>query len=159
LKSKGHLYFGTFVVVVAGYAIFAASRWSFKTGLFPLAVAIPLLILTLLHLYLESFGAPESSRGPAVDAEFSKEVAPEVARRRVVSIFSWMAGFILAVYLVGFPVSVLLFVFFYLKIQSQVGWVQTILLTATTWAIFYGLFQRLVRIQFEAGVVQSWLGM
>ena len=145
--------------MVAAYAIFAASRWSFKTGLFPLAVAIPLLILTLLHLYLESFGAPESSRGPALEAEFSNEVAPEVARRRVVSIFSWMAGFILTVYLLGFPLSVPLFVFFYLKIQSRVGWTQTILLTALTWAIFYGLFQRLVRIQFETGVAQSWLGL
>ena len=159
MKSKGHLYFGTFVILVAGYAIFAASRWSFKTGFFPLAVAIPLLALTLLHLYLESFGAPETSKGPALDTEFSNEVAPEIARRRVITIFSWMAGFILLVYLLGFPLTVPLFVFFYLKIQSRVGWTQSILLTAITWVLFYGLFQRLVRIQFEAGVVQSWLGI
>jgi hypothetical protein len=159
LKSKGHLYFGSFVILVAGYAIFAASRWSFKTGFFPLAVAIPLLALTLLHLYLESFGVPETSKGPALDTEFSNEVAPEVARRRVITIFSWMAGFVLLVYLLGFPLTVPLFVFFYLKIQSRVGWTQSIILTAITWALFYGLFQRLVRIQFEAGVVQSWLGI
>ena len=159
MKSKGHLYFGTFIILVSGYAIFAASRWSFKTGFFPLAVAIPLLLLTLLHLYLELFSAPETSRGPAVEAEFSNEVAPELARRRVITIFSWMAGFILLVYLLGFPLTVPLFVFFYLKIQSRVGWTQSILLTAITWVLFYGLFQRLVRIQFEAGVVQSWLGI
>jgi hypothetical protein len=70
-----------------------------------------------------------------------------------------MAGFILLVYLLGFPLTVPLFVFFYLKIQSRVGWTQSILLTAITWALFYALFQRLVRIQFEAGVVQSWLGI
>ena len=58
MKSKGHLYFGTFLVLISGYAIFAASQWSFKTGFFPLAVAIPLLVLTLLHFYLELFGAP-----------------------------------------------------------------------------------------------------
>ena len=159
MKSKGHLYFGIFVILVSGYAIFAASRWSFKTGLFPLAVAIPLLVLTLLHLYMEVFGAPETSRGPAVEAEFSNEIAPEVARRRVITIFSWMVGFVLLVYLLGFPVTVPLFVFFYLKSQSRVGWTQSILLTAITWGIFYGLFQRLVRIQFEAGFVQSWLGL
>lgn len=159
MKSKGHLYFGTFIILVSGYAIFAASRWSFKTGFFPLAVAIPLLLLTLLHSYLELFGAPETNRGPAVEAEFSNEVAPEVARRRVIIIFSWMAGFILLVYLLGFPLTVPLFVFFYLRIQSRVGWKQSILLTAITWVLFYGLFQRLVRIQFEAGVVQSWLGI
>lgn len=159
MKSKGHLYFGTFVILVAGYAIFAASRWSFKTGLFPLAVAIPLLVLTLLHLYLEMFGAPETSKGPALETEFSNEVAPEIARRRVITIFSWMAGFVLLVYLLGFPLTVPLFVFFYLKIQSRVDSTRSILLTAITWVLFYGLFQRLVRIQFEAGVVQSWLGI
>lgn len=159
MKSKGPVYFGSFLVLVAGYAIFVASRWSFKTGLFPLVVAIPLLFLTLLHLYLEASGARESRRGPAVEAQFSNEVAPEVARRRVITIFLWMAGFILLVYLLGFPLTVPLFVFLYLKLQSGARWNQATLLTAITWGLFYGLFQRLVRIQFEAGVVQSWLGM
>lgn len=159
MKTKGHVYFGTFLILVSGYAIFAASRWSFKTGFFPLAVAIPLLALTLLHFYLELFGAPETSKGPAVEAEFSNEVAPEVARRRVITMFSWMAGFILLVYLLGFPVTVPLFLFFYLKIQSEVSWTKSIVLTAITWSLFYGLFQRLVRIQFEAGAIQGWLAM
>lgn len=159
MRTKGHIYFGTFLILLSGYVIFVASRWSFKTGFFPLAVAIPLLALTLIHFYLELFGAPEISRGPAVEAEFSNEVAPEIARRRIITIFSWMAGFILLVYLLGFPLTVPLFVFFYLKIQSRVGWTRSILLTAITWLLFYGLFQRLVRIPFEAGVVQSWLAM
>ncbi len=95
MKSKGHLYFSAFLLLVSGYAIFAASRWSFKTGFFPLAIAIPLLVLVLLHLYLEFFGAPEVSKGPAVDADFSGEVPDEVARRRVLTIFAWIAAFIL----------------------------------------------------------------
>jgi len=159
MKSKGHLYFGTFLILVSGYAIFAASQWSFKTGFFPLAVAIPLLGLTLLHFYLELFGAPERNKGPAVEAEFSNEVPPEVARRRVITMFSWMAAFILAVYLVGFPLTVPLFVFLFLKFQSEVSWAKSIALTGITWMLFYGLFQWLVRIQFEAGAIQSWLGM
>lgn len=159
MKSKGHFYFGTFLILVSGYAIYAASQWSFKTGFFPLAVAIPLLGLTLLHCYLELFGAPERNKGPAVEAEFSNEVPPEVARRRVITMFSWMAAFILAVYLVGFPLTVPLFVFLFLKFQSEVSWTKSIALTGITWMLFYGLFQWLVRIQFEAGAIQSWLGM
>jgi Tripartite tricarboxylate transporter TctB family len=159
MKTKGHVYFGTFLILVSGYAIFAASRWSFKTGFFPLAVAIPLLALTLIHFYLVLFGAPETGKGPAVEAEFSNEVSPEVAWRRVITMFSWMAGFILLVYLVGFSVTVPLFLFFYLKIQSEVSWTKSIVLTAITWGLFYGLFQRLVRIQFEAGAIQGWLAI
>jgi Tripartite tricarboxylate transporter TctB family len=159
MKSKGHLYFSAFLLLVSGYAIFSASRWSFKTGFFPLAVAIPLLLLVLLHLYLESFGAPEASKGPAVDADFSGEVPDDVARRRVIIIFSWIAGFILAVYLIGFPLTVPLFMFFYLKFQSEASWFHSLALTAITWVLFHLLFQKLVHIQFETGAVQSWLGM
>jgi hypothetical protein len=159
MKSKGHLYFSAFLIVISGYAILAASRWSFKTGFFPLAVAIPLLILVLIHLYLELFTPAEASKGPAIDAEFSDDVAPEIARRRVITIFSWIAAFILFVYLIGFPLTVPLFIFCYLKFQSDVTWLSTIALTVIAWGFFYTLFQRLVHIQFEAGLIQSWLGL
>ena len=159
MKSKGHLYFSAFLLLVSGYAIFAASRWSFKTGFFPLAIAIPLLVLVLIHLYLESFGTPEVSKGPAVEADFSGEVPDDIARRRVVTIFAWIAAFILCVYLIGFPLTVPLFIFFYLKLQSEVSWIHSVALTAITWGFFYLLFQRLVHIQFEAGAIQTWLGM
>jgi Tripartite tricarboxylate transporter TctB family len=158
MKNKGHLYFSGFLLFVSGYAIFAASRWSFKTGFFPLAVAIPLLVLVLIHLYLELFAPAEVSKGPAVEAEFSDDVAPELARRRVIGIFSWIAAFILFVYLIGFPLTVPLFIFCYLKFQSDVTWLSTIALTVIAWAFFYTLFQRLVHIQFEAGLIQNWLG-
>jgi hypothetical protein len=119
MKRRGHLYFSAFLLLVSGFAIFSGSQWSFKTGFFPLAVAIPLLILTLIHVYLESFGAPEISKGPAVEADFSGEVSPEVARRRAITIFSWIAGFILFVCLIGFPWTVPLFIFSYLKISKS----------------------------------------
>lgn len=157
--KKGHLYFSAFLLLVSGYAIFAASRWSFKTGFFPLAIAIPLLILVLIHLYLELFGAPEVSKGAAVDADFSGEVLDDVARRRVMAIFASIAGFIVSVYLIGFPLTVPLFLLFYLKLQSNVNWLRSLALTGITWGFFYLVFQRLVHIQFEAGVIQTWLDM
>ena len=159
MKSKGHLYFSAFLILVSGYAILTASRWSFKTGFFPLAIAIPLLLLVLIHLYLEFFRAPEVSKGPAVDADFSGDVDENVARRRVITIFSWIAGFILAVYLIGFPPTVPLFMFFYLKFQSEASWFQSLALTSITWVLFHLLFQKLVHIQFETGVIQSLLGL
>jgi hypothetical protein len=159
MKTKGHLYFSTFLILVAGYVIFTASQWSFKTGFFPLAIAIPLLILVLLHLYLDLFGATEGSKGPAIDADFSGEVPDDVARRRVVTTFAWIAAFILCVYLIGFPLSVPLFIYFFLKHQSEVSWLHSLVLTAITWGFFHIVFQRLVHIQFEAGAIQAWLGM
>lgn len=158
MKSRGHIVFSVCIILIGAYVIYSASHWSFKTGFFPLAVAIPLVILALLHLFLQLFGAPETAGGPAVETEFSNEVAPEVARRRVTAIFSWIAGFILLVYLVGFPLAVPLFIFLYLKFYSQESWLSSLALTAAAWGFFYVVFQRVVRLQFEDGVVQTWLG-
>jgi hypothetical protein len=154
-----HIGFSVFLIVVAGYAIYSASYWSFKTGFFPLVVAIPLVILALTDLLFEYLGISEKATGPAVETEFSNEVPPEVARRRVVVMFSWITGFIVAVYLVGFPAAIPLFIFLYLKVQSQVNWLRSIALTATAWGFFYVVFQRIVQLQFESGVIQSWMGL
>jgi len=159
MKSKGHLIFCLFLVVVSSYVIFSASRWSFKTGFFPLAVAIPLLILVLAHLLLESFGGSEKASGPAVEAEFSQEVTTAVAQWRVVTLFSWIAAFILMVFLLGFPLAVPLFILCYLRLQSRVSLWQSVGLTVVAWGSFYMVFQRLIRLQFEEGLVQSWLGL
>ena len=159
MKSKANLFFSLFLILIASFVIYSAWHWTFKARFFPLVLAIPLIILALTHLFLEFFGAPEKAGGPAVEAEFSNDVPPDVARRRVIAVFSWIAGFIVAVYLFGFPVAVPLFVFSYLKVQSDVGWAQSVTLTALTWGFFYGLFQRLLSLQFEDGVIQTWMGM
>ena len=158
MSSKGNLLFSLFLIAIGGYAALSASHWSFKTGFFPLAVSIPLLVLVILNLVLEFVSGTEKASGPAVDAEFTTDVVPEVARRRVIETFSWIAGFIVLVFLLGFPVAVPLFLFAYLAIQSRVGWLLSVSLTEVTWGFFNFLFQRLLHLQFEAGMIQTWIG-
>jgi len=159
MRSKGRLLFSLFLIAVGAYAVLSAYRWTFKAALYPLSVGIPLIILVLAQLILDLFGRTEVARGPAVELEFAADVAPDVARRRVIAIFSWIAGFILFVFLAGFPVAVPLFIFSYLSLQSRVGWWPSVTLTAAAWGFFYGLFQRLLHLSFEAGLIQTWLGI
>ena len=156
---KGGFFFCAFLIAVASYAIFAATGWSFKTKLFPLSVSIPLLILATVQLLLMILGKEETGESAAMDVDFSTDVPAELARQRVFGIFGWIIAFIALVYLLGFPLTVPLFIFVYLKFQSKVGWLATIVITAVTWGCFYLLFQSLVHIQFEAGTIQTWLGL
>jgi hypothetical protein len=105
------------------------------------------------------FGETETNDSAAVDIEFSSDVPPEIERRRVITAFSWIAGFILCVYLIGFPLTIPLFIFAYLRFESGIDLLPTIAATAITWAMFYGLFQKLVHLQFEQGAIQTWLGL
>jgi hypothetical protein len=159
MRSGGRTLFSLFLAAVAGYAIYRASGWSFKTGFFPLAIAIPLLCLAGLQLALEWFGAPETATDSVVDAEFTNEVPEAEARRRALVTFLWIGLFIALVYLIGFPLTVPLFLFLYLRLQSRTSWPLSIALTAFTWGAFYALFERLIHLQFAPGQVQTWLGV
>ena len=156
---KGRILFCLFLIAVATYAVWAAVGWTFKAKLFPLTVSIPLMILAVTQLLMEILGKAESTEGPAVDLEFSADVPPEVARQRVIGAFLWVAGFILLVYLFGFPLAVPIFMLSYLSTQSRVGFLLSLGLTVATWLFFYGLFQRLIHLSFEDGLLQTLLGM
>ena len=156
---KGHVLFSLFLIAIAAYAVHSALGWTFKAALFPLSVSIPLIILAAAQLLLDLFGGTETAKGPALDMELADNVTPDVARRRAMGIFLWVAGFILLVFLVGFPIAVPLFMLSYLRLQSRVGWWQSIGLTAAAWGFFYVVFERVIRLQFEAGLVQNWLGL
>ena len=156
---KGRILFCIFLIAVAAYAIYSAHEWTFKTALFPLSVSIPLLILASIQLSQLILGKEKTNESAAVDLEFSSDVPPEVERRRVITAFSWIAAFIVSVYLISFPLTVPLFILFYLKFESEVGWLPALVAAAITWGSFYGLFQWLVHIQFEQGALQAWLGL
>ena len=156
---KARLLFCVFLIFIAIIAIYLALDWPFKASLFPLSVSIPLLLLAGIQLVLLLVGKEETVESSAVDLEFSSDVPPEIERRRVISAFAWIAGFIFCVYLIGFPLAVPLFIFLYLRFESGIGWIWTVAATAITWGAFYALFQQLVHLQFEQGVLQAWLGL
>jgi Tripartite tricarboxylate transporter TctB family len=156
---KGNLFFCVFLIAVALCAIILAHGWVFKASLFPLSVSVPLLALATIQLLIIIFGQPETGASDAMDIDFSADVPPEVARRRVLGVFAWIVGFIALVYLLGFPITVPLFIFLYLNLQSGVSWLYAIITAAVTWACFHALFESFVHIQFEAGLLQTWLGL
>lgn len=136
----------SFTLLVAGaaaYAIYAAQAWPLKAALFPLVMAIPLVALALIQLVLDLRATPAAS--PPVD-------------RRVGVTFAWMGAFIVLVLAIGFPLTVPVWLFAHLVIDGALGWLRAGLLAGGGWAVFHGLFERLLRFPFEAGLVQTWLG-
>jgi hypothetical protein len=159
VRFRARSLFSLLLMTAAAYALFSARRWAFNAALFPLVTSIPLFVLAGTQLILELFSGDEANRGPAVELELSADVEPAIARRRITEILIWIAGFILLVFLVGFPIAVPLFIFSYLSLQSRVSWWLSFSLTAVAWLCFYGLFQWLLNLPFEEGFVQSLLGV
>jgi hypothetical protein len=142
VRISGGAVFSLGVAAVAGYAVASAWWWPLKAALFPLVTGVPLLLLALLQVVLQ-LRAPEA---PLIEE-----------RRRTLTTFGWMGGFIILVVLVGFPIAVPVFVFFYLATQASAGWMRSMVLSAVAWVFFHGLFERVLRFPFDSGLLGTWL--
>jgi len=158
MRYSGRALFSLFLVGVGMFAVASAWRWPLKAALFPLAIGIPLVVLAGVQLVLDLRGRGAPAAGPAVDLHFGDDVPDAVARWRAATLFAWIVGFVVLVWLVGFPVAVPVFMVSYLSLQSATGWRVAAGLTAAAWAFFHGVFQWALRLPFESGWIQTWLG-
>jgi tripartite tricarboxylate transporter TctB family protein len=158
VRCSGRALFSLFLVGVSVFAVASAWRWPFKAAFFPLVVGVPLIVLAGVQLVLDLRGRGAPAAGPAMDLQLGGDVPDEVARRRAARLFAWIAGFVVLVAVVGFPVAVPIFMASYLGLESRVGWRMAAGLTVAAWAFFHGVFQWLLRLPFESGWIQTWLG-
>lgn len=136
------------VLVVSGYAVFAATGWPWKAALFPLAIGVPLFCLAATELLWAWLGTEQEQ--DSMELALSTDAA---AGRRVALAAGWMLAFFAAIILLGFMVAVPLFVFLYLKLQAGEGWAMSIGLTLIVFGAFYGLFDALLHLPFPAGLL------
>ena len=143
--------------------VYEAKEWRMQARLYPFAIGIPMLIFAIIQLLLDLRGVQtkqSSSDGAPMDFQFQQTNVPEgEARKRTFTMFGWMLGFFLMIWLVGYVVAIPLMVFTYLKFQSGETWLLSTVLTAIAFVFFYTLFVRLLNLPFPAGVVQTMLGI
>ena len=169
MRIRPQTVFSFLVLLFFAVVIWAAKDWPVKAQLYPWVIGIPMLVLAVFHLVTDlrsSAGKSGSSAAPTeppdstpADIQFTTEIDPVVARRRTVQIFSWIFGFLLACWLLGLSVTIPPFVFLYLKVKSGEGWTLSLALTGAVWLLFWGLFDRLLRLPFPEGQLYLWLGL
>jgi len=152
VHSRASLALSLAVMVVSGAGTIAALDWPLKAKLFPMVIGIPLFCLAAAEVAWILLAKVAEEKMP------EDEVPPELARRRSLLAAAWILGFLAAVVLLGFPIAVPLFVLLYLKLQGRERWGISIAITLGTWALFYGLFDRLLHLPFPAGWLFSWTG-
>ena len=145
------------LMVVAVWIIISALNWPMKTAILPIIVGIIVCLLATTELCFTLFEKKGATKTEAMDFQLSKDVDQALANRRTLSIFAWIIGFFFLILLVGVPVALPLFMFFYLKFSGREGWKISIGLTAAVWICFYFLFIWFLKTQFSSGWVQQWL--
>ena len=140
--------------------VYVAQDWRLQARLYPWAIGFPMVILAVIQVILDLRGykAEQTSDGAPVDFQFTKDIDPALAKKRAIVMFTWFFGFLLGVWLVGFPISIVVMMFSYLKIQSKESWGLSIGLTAIAYVFFWALFVKLLTLPFPEGRIFAWLG-
>jgi len=158
LKLNGRAVVCLCLMAIAAAAFINATHWPMAARLFPMVVSGPLFFLALAEFAFNVFGGTEKNKaGAGGHKKKDGGTDPEVVRKQTLWIFGWCLFFFIMVLLFGFPITIPLFVFLYLKPYSKEGWGISVTLTIFAGACFYGLFVRLLNVHFEQGLVQQWL--
>jgi hypothetical protein len=146
------------VLVAAG--LYTSRDWSLQARLFPWTIGIPALGLCLIQLFMDlrkavrpaSQAVDDDDQG-IMDLKVDKDVAPELVVRRAANVFAWISGLFASIWLVGFLVSIPLFIFFYMRFQSRETWSSSLAWTAVTVGFIIGLFHYILRVPWSYPVI------
>jgi Tripartite tricarboxylate transporter TctB family len=160
LKVRPQAIFSFVFLIFFIVFVYQAQDWRLQARLYPWAIGIPMIILALIQVILDLKGVErkQQDEAPVMDYQFSQTVEPKLARRRAITMFSWLFGFFVGIWLIGFSITIPLMVFSYLKIQSNEKWAISIILTVLAWLFFYFLFVKLLTLPFPEGLIFTWLG-
>lgn len=144
------------LVLIMSAALWQSRKFNVRAGLFPWVIGFPLLGLSLVQLGKELTGRGGIRRPREEDDE--TQIPPRLAARRTAGMFTWIVIYLVAVWLLGFPVGGTLCSFLYLKFMSREKWPITLAMTAGIFLFIYVLFQQLLHVPFPPGYLFEILG-
>ena len=153
------LAFALLLTLVFTYATVTALALPEGAKLFPLAIAIPSLVLAVLLavISLRSRGTTVPPKPP--DPDDDPTLTPEDQTRRTAEIALWFLGIFAAVYLLGFLVAIPVSAIAYLRFAAREGWVPSAAVAALCWLVVFGVFDRLLHVPLPAGELLRVFGI
>jgi hypothetical protein len=158
MKRKIEIAFSLMMVVVFAFAIYEARDWQLYARLLPWVVGLPMLGLAVAQFALDIRDC-RTKVSHIADSEATSEIPAPTVRWRTISIIAWIISLFLAIFLLGFSISIPLFTFLYLKIESDEKWWFAILLSVVAWGFFFGFFKWAVSLPFPQGQLFRWLAL
>jgi hypothetical protein len=159
------LLFDAFFFVLITGAVATAWQWPFATGLFPLTIGIPVLVVALGQLVKDivvSQGGTDGNDKPAQrirDIAVDHSIPTNLVVERAGSFFLCALGFFATILLVGFKIAVPIFMAVYLRLFSKAGWVLTLILTGLMTALVLGVFDEILNVPWPDSLLGDVMGI
>ena len=163
MQKTVSLLFDAFFLVLLAAAVITAWQWPFATGLFPLTIAIPVLLVAAAQFATDALrkGGADDGAGPRErirDIEVDRSVPTRLVIQRAGTFYLCALGFLATILLVGFKLSVPLFMVFYFRRFSRAGWIVTLILTGLLTGLVLGLFDAVLHVGWPESLLDYVIG-
>ena len=139
MKIKGSFWVAIFFLLLGLFGITQSLTFRYwESMVLPLAISSLLFILAAVEVGKELLR--RDNREAAVEKKTGKEGLNKIEIRRLGWVFSWAAGFSLAIYLLGFYIAIPVFSFAYLKWRGK-SWLAAIIFALAMLAFIYPVFE------------------
>jgi bacteriorhodopsin len=128
----------------------------FASKLLPVVIASMVLLLAVIDLVME-IKAEHSPKAPETAAKTGAGGKTGVKASKYFRYVSWLVGFSLAIYMVGFLIAIPLFVGAYMKRHGS-HWLGTVTTAILYTGIIYAVFDLALKADLYKGKLLMWLG-
>ena len=151
MKMKGSSLFLLFNLAVGvAFLILSLNLPSIEDKLAPLLFSGFLIILAGIEV-IKTFTSKASDKAEGPETK-GRPARLKIEPGRVKAIVAWMGGPILGICLLGFNVTIPLFIVTFMKLHKE-GWLLTITITALTTAFFVFVCERFLQIRLYEGLI------
>ncbi len=157
MKKMSGSEYSLIVIMVIMLAVIVSSLGmpTFFSKLLPLTIGIIVFLLSAIKLRQE-FLSRDRTKATVTEDDVSEIPESKGTRRAYLLTFAWIPGLVLAIYLLGFLISIPVFVLSFMKTHGT-RWRTAIISAVITLAVVYFGFQRLLEIWFYEGLLFIWL--
>jgi hypothetical protein len=160
MKLRASSYFLIFLLLLMVGVIGVALGWRFRTAkLVPLVMGGFIFVMAAIQLARDIMAArrlsqTEASASPDKAGTASGAMTDKGEWRRFTLTLSWVVGFIVAIYIVGFLISIPIFVVSFVKSRGR-GWLFSIATALLTVLVIYGIFEYALKLPIYRGLIFS----
>jgi hypothetical protein len=145
--KRGSLWFAVFFLALGLFGIIESLTFTYWESMaLPLAISIIIFVLAGVEV------TREWRQGKAEAAEAAKESNTKAENRRLWPVFGWVAGLCLAIYLLGFYISIPAFAFAYLKWRKR-SWLAAAIFAIALLAFSYAVFSVGLKVPLYRGLI------
>lgn len=152
-------FFTLFVALAILGAIIFAWDWPLRASIIVLVLGSIGFVMVMVQLMLDVRGNKGTTEAPELAFEIpSFETSdPATQEKGVLEIWAWLVGLLLAVFLIGLPLSLALFVFLYTKVYGG-SWAVSLGMAGAIAAFEYGVYDRIMHVYWPEALIWELFG-